>query len=81
METRIQNHLGCISFLLKEYRAASDHYTEALAIATDCHGPMMVILNCIALAEMRLEETRRSCQLAFEDTAQMRGSVYQAVGP
>lgn len=90
MEACVQNHLGRISFLLGEYRVASDHYTEALAIAMDCHDPTMAMFNWVALAEVRLaegrlEEARRSCQLALETMecshiAQMRGSAYQAVG-
>ncbi len=90
MEARIQNHLGHICFLLSDYREASDHYTESLAIATGYNGPTMAMLNCVALAEVRLaegrlEEARRYCQFALETmershNAEMRGSVYQAVG-
>jgi len=90
MEARVQNLMGTISFLLSDYRAAVDHYTESLAIATSFNGPTLAMLNCVALADVRvaegrLEEARRYCQFALEtmersQNAEMRGSVYHAVG-
>jgi tetratricopeptide (TPR) repeat protein len=90
MESRVQNHLGRIYFLLGDYREASDHYTESLAIATGYNGPTMAMLNCVALADVRLaegrlEEAKRYCQFALETMErshndEMRGSVYHAVG-
>ncbi len=90
MEARVQNLLGNISFLLGDYREASDHYTESLAIATGFNGPTMAMINCVALADVRvaegrLEEARRYCQFALETmehshNAEMSGSVYHAIG-
>jgi tetratricopeptide (TPR) repeat protein len=90
MEARVHYLMGRISFLLGDLRAASDHYTESLAIATSYNGPTMAMLNCVALADVRmgeerLEEARRYCQLALETmqrshNVQMSGTVYHAVG-
>lgn len=90
MEARVQNLLGGICFLLGDYREASDHYTESLAIATSFNGPTLAMLNCVALADVRvaegrLEEARRYGQFALEtmersQNVEMRGSVYHAVG-
>ena len=90
MEARVHHLMGRISFLLGDLRAASDHYTESLAIATSYNGPTMAMLNCVALADVRmaedrLEEARRYCQLALETmqrshNVQMSGTVYHAVG-
>ncbi len=90
MEARVYHLMGRISFSLGDLREASDHYTESLAIATGNDGPTMAMLNCVALAdvrmaEARLEEARRYCQFALETmhrshNAQMSGIVYYAVG-
>ena len=90
MEARVYHLMGRISFLLGDLREASDHYTESLAIATGNDGPTMAMLNCVALADVRmaegrLEEARRYCQFALETmqrshNAQMSGIVYYAVG-
>jgi tetratricopeptide (TPR) repeat protein len=90
MEARVYHLMGRVSFLLGDLRAASDHYTESLAIATGNDGPTMAMLNCVALADVRLaedrlEEARRYCQFALETmqrshNAQMSGIVYYAVG-
>ncbi len=90
MEARVQNLMGEISFLLGDYREASDHYTESMAIATSFNGPTLAMLNCVALAnvrvaEGRLEEARRYCQFALETmelshNIEMSGQVYHAVG-
>jgi len=90
MEARVHQLMGRISFLLGDFREASDHYTESLAIATGYNGPTMAMLNCVALADVRmaegrLEEARRYCQFALETmqrshNAQMSGSVYHSIG-
>ena len=90
MEARVQNQMGIISFRLSDYQDAADHFTESLAIATSFNGPTLAMLNCVALAnvrvaEGRLEEARRYCQFALEtmersQNAEMGGSVYHAVG-
>jgi tetratricopeptide (TPR) repeat protein len=90
MEARMHNVLGRICFLLADFRAASDHYTESLAIATSCNSPTMVMLNCagladLRLAEQRLPEARRYCDLALEtmervENVHMKGRTYYAIG-
>jgi len=71
MEGVAHNMLGLIYTTLGDYRTASDHYTEALAIATSHNGTRMAMVNCTALArvrliEGRLEEARRYCRRALE---------------
>jgi tetratricopeptide (TPR) repeat protein len=66
------NMLGHIYLKLGDYRAASDHYTEALSLAASHNGHKMVMINCASLAEVRLaegrlEEARRYCQRALEN--------------
>jgi tetratricopeptide (TPR) repeat protein len=90
LEARVHTILGRISFLLNDYREAADHYTESLAIGTSCQSPTMVMLNCAALAELRLAEARldeakRYCQFALEvmertESAHMRGRTYHIIG-
>src|SRR5207253_1393762 len=57
-EGNMHNLLGKICMQLGDYKEASDHYTEALAIATALNYLKMVTINCIALAELRLAEER-----------------------
>ncbi len=90
LEARMHNMLGRIHFLLGNFREASDHYTESLAMATSFNGPTMAMLNCAALADLRLaegrlEEAKRYCQLALDTMERttdthMRGLTYHAVG-
>lgn len=90
MEGQIHNTLGRISFMLGDYRQASDHYTEALALANSYSGPPMVMINCAALADVRLaegrlDEAKRYCQLAQDLSAsvkseQLRGLTYLIIG-
>ncbi len=90
MEARMHNVLGRICLLLADFRAASDHYTESLAIATNCSSPTMVMINCaeladLRLAEQRLQEARRYCQLALEtmekvENVHMKGRAYFVLG-
>jgi tetratricopeptide (TPR) repeat protein len=90
MEARVYHIMGRVSFMEGNLREASDHYTESLAIATGYDGPTMAMLNCVALADVRmaegrLEEARRYCQFALEtmqrsNNTQMSGIVYYAVG-
>jgi len=76
MEGITHNLLGHIALENKDYRVASDHYTEALAISNTYAGTNMAMLNCTALAEVRmaegrLDEAKRYCQRACELTAQV----------
>ena len=90
MVARMHNLLGRACFLLCDYREASDHYTESLAIATSFNGPTMAMLNCAALAEVRMAEERldealRYCHLALSmmkrtSDVHMQGRVYHVIG-
>lgn len=89
LEARMHCELGRVCFLLGDFRAASDHYTEALALATNCNNPTMIMLICAALADLRLaeqrvSEARRYCRLALEtmervNNVHMRGRTYYSV--
>jgi tetratricopeptide (TPR) repeat protein len=90
VEGQIHNTLGRISFMLGNYREAADHYTEALTLANSCNSSPMTMINCAALAEVclaegRLEEARRYCQLTRDLIAcvkneQQRGAAYLIIG-
>ncbi len=72
MEGQTHNLLGLIYLNLGDYRVASDHYTEALSLAASYSGPKLVMINCTALAgvrlaEGRLEEARRYSERALEN--------------
>ncbi|HLI08944.1 MAG TPA: tetratricopeptide repeat protein [Ktedonobacteraceae bacterium] len=58
MVSRMHNHLGHVYRLLGEFREASDQFTNSLAIATACENPRMIMLNCSALAKLRMDEGR-----------------------
>lgn len=89
-EARMHHLLGRIRFLLSDYREAADHYTESLALATNHNGPTLALVNCAALADLRLaegrlEEAKRYCQLVLEmmertPDSHMRGVAYHVVG-
>lgn len=91
MEARMHNMLGHIRFLLGDFRAASDHYTSSLAISTtSCPSSTMAMLNCAALADLRMaegriDEARRYCKLALvnmdhSDDPHMCGNTYHVIG-
>lgn len=70
-EARMRNVLGRISYQMRDYARATDHYMEALSIATLINNPKMMLLNFTALADLRLaeerlDEARRYCQRAQE---------------
>lgn len=76
MEGTTHNLLGHIALENEDFRGASDHYTEALAIGNAYSGTNMAMLNCTALAEVRLaegrlDEAKRYCQRACELTAKV----------
>ncbi len=58
MQGIMQNKLGRILFKLGNYNEASDHYTEALVIATSEGSNTLVMVNCTALADLRLAQGR-----------------------
>jgi tetratricopeptide (TPR) repeat protein len=90
LEGRMHNQLGKIAFLLGHFKKAADHYTEALAIAVSSGGVQMAMLNCAALAELRLAESRLEEAKRYSQRAQelsqrsqssfLRGQTYLVVG-
>lgn len=90
MVGRMHNQLGHIYMLLCEYREASEHFTDALAIATTGDQPKMIMLNCSALAQLRMAEGQLQdamdyCELALESMSrskndQLTGIAYLTTG-
>lgn len=90
LEGRMHNELGHIAMQLGDLKAASDHFTDALALAISANGLEMVMVNCAALAEVRLaekrfEDARRYCQHAEEmservKNPQLTGLIYLTIG-
>ena len=85
MEGVTRNLLGRISYSLGDYRQASDHYTEAITLATNYSGPKMFMINCTALADLRLaenrlEEAKRYCQHALDAIARLEEPTGQLTG-
>jgi tetratricopeptide (TPR) repeat protein len=69
LESRMHNQLGRVAFLQGQFQESMEHYTKALAIAASVNSTSMVMVNCTALADLRLAEGRvyeaeRYCQLA-----------------
>lgn len=58
MESRMYNQLGRIAFLQGQFQESTDLYTKALAIAASLNSTNMVMVNCMALADLRLAEGR-----------------------
>ncbi len=72
MEGETRNMLGQIYLQLGDYRAASDHLTEALSLAASQSNAKLIMINCAALADVRLtegrlDEARRFCLRALEN--------------
>lgn len=73
-ECSILNRLGHIALKLGDYVNAGEYFTESMAIAAtfpEHRGDKMVMINCAALADLRLEEgrieeARRYCEYAGE---------------
>lgn len=90
MVGRMHNQLGYIYMLLGEFHEASEHFTDALAIATASDQPKMIMLNCSALAQLRVAEGRLQdamdyCELALESMNrsrddQLTGIAYLTMG-
>ena len=86
----MHNELGHIAKQLGNFRVASDHFTDSLALAINYNTPKMVMINNAALAEVRLaeerfEDARRCCQRALEvigsvDDAGISGWTYLTFG-
>jgi len=69
-EGRMHNLLGRICLQLGEYREATDHYMEALSIATIDNHQMMKMVNFSALADLRLAENRLDEAKRYRQRAQ-----------
>lgn len=74
MQSSMHNQLGHIYLKLADFKDSFEHFTHALAIASSYHEQKMVMLNCTALAEVRLaeerlEEAREYCELALNMVA------------
>lgn len=90
MTATTHNLLGRVSYLSGNYRLASDQYTASLAIASGYNAPTMAMVNCAALADVRLaedrlDEARKYADLALEymknsDNAHMKGQAYHTIG-
>ena len=90
-ECRMYNQLGRIACQLGEYQTASELYMESLSLATLENEVGMKMINFIAMADVRLAETRldeaqRYCDHALEvaeqkqDDHHMCGAVYLICG-
>jgi tetratricopeptide (TPR) repeat protein len=90
LQARIYNVLGKISLLLGDYSASEDYYDKSLVLATRNNRPIMIMLNCAALAELFLEQEQmpkakdyahRALEVAEQvDAADLRGVVYTTLG-
>jgi tetratricopeptide (TPR) repeat protein len=75
------NLLGHIALDARDYRVASDHFTQALAISKTHTGPMRAMMNCAALAEVRLaedrlDEAKRYCELARDMIGEVSNNYF-----
>ncbi len=80
-EAVMHNRLGRILFRLSDYNAASDHYTESLSIASSDNNPRLIMVNCSALADLRLaqdrlEEAKRYNQRALEMSERVNNNYF-----
>jgi len=71
LEGRMRNQLGSVALLQDRFMEAGVYFTEALAIAASMDSFQMVMVNCIALAKLRMAEgqvaeARRYCQRALD---------------
>ncbi len=80
-EGNMHSVLGHIALDNKDYRVASDHFTQALAISKTHTGPMRAMMNCAALAEVRLaedrlDEAKRYCELARDMVGEVSNTYF-----
>lgn len=80
MKGRMHNLLGHIYGQLSEFHKASDHFTSALAIATASDSPGMIVLNCCALATLRMREERLKeamefCEIAMDSVGRLNNDI------
>lgn len=76
-ECVILNRLGRIALKLGDYVKAGEYYTESMFVAAaipDHRGDKMIMTNCVALADLRLDEgriedARRYCDNAAQLSA------------
>ena len=89
-EVRMRQQLGRVCFLLGDFAQAEAYYQQSLALSTCLGQVRMVILNSLALAELRAAQKNfsraRTClrsALALADQAQsdyLLGQLYLVVG-
>lgn len=89
MECRMQNLMGRITLLLGDYKTAAQYFTVSLAQANFYESPKMAMLNCVALADLRLfegniEEARPYIDIALKSAKRFKGVLthipYQIAG-
>jgi tetratricopeptide (TPR) repeat protein len=90
LEGRMRNLLGNVAFQRGDLKEAGDYFTEALAIAGSMKHTGMVMINCEALAKLRMTEgnfagARKYCQIAQEMSSEatggfLRGQAYLIAG-
>jgi tetratricopeptide (TPR) repeat protein len=57
-ECRMLNLLGRVAYHLGDYRASADYYMESLSIATMDNYAGMLLINFVAMGDLRLDEGR-----------------------
>lgn len=90
MIARTHNLLGRICFSSHDYQQASEYYTKSLTIATHDDNFQMVVLNCVALADLSLTqaqitEAKRHSHAALNVLARVedpycQGGTYYVIG-
>jgi tetratricopeptide (TPR) repeat protein len=65
LKGRMHNLLGHIYMQLGDYQEASYQFTDALAIATTYDQARMIMVNCSALAKLRMLEGRLKDAMAY----------------
>lgn len=88
-QARVRNILGRIYHLLGYLDEANRHYTRSLTLASVNKKPIVVMMDCVGLAELRLaegdvEEAKSFCDDALKAAkdianSHMVGSVYHVV--
>ena len=90
LEGRMRNQLGNVALLQDRFKEAGVYFTEALAIAASIDNFLMVMINCMALAKLRMAEgqiaeARRYCQRALDMSSHaedgfLSGITYMVAG-
>lgn len=82
---RMRNLLGRVCYQMRDFQGASTYYTEALALAMLHGGPVMVLNNLTALADLRREEGElgeawRYCNMALDYAPNLQPGTGHFVG-